>query len=157
MTVSRDQQQSSTTVLPTLPTSAATQIYGEYASRDFSNDIDKPVPGWPQLAWVMSKVPEFEAFQAFSDLNVKSLLYYQAELVHLREKLHKAEWRDFRSTDGDEADFSGDLRFLLLSRDDADKNSERPPEQWLLITQMRRILKEYSTFVVGFDLTFKHF
>jgi hypothetical protein len=37
--------------------------------------------GWPCLAELMFKHPGFESFQAFRDLRIKSLLYYQAEHV----------------------------------------------------------------------------
>ena len=49
--------------------------------------------GWPSLAHVMSGVPEYAAFSRFTELNIKNLLYYQAELDILRQEiaLHEEE------------------------------------------------------------------
>lgn len=43
--------------------------------------------GWPNLAQIMSEVPEYAAFSRFRELNVKNLLYYQAELDVLQQDL----------------------------------------------------------------------
>lgn len=39
----------------------------------------------------MSQVPEFAAFPRFRELNIKNLLYYQAEIELLRQKIEKEE------------------------------------------------------------------
>ncbi|KAJ4986323.1 hypothetical protein SVAN01_08140 [Stagonosporopsis vannaccii] len=44
-------------------------------------------PGWPLLAKKMADVPEFAAFSRFRELNVKNLLYYQAELKVVEDQL----------------------------------------------------------------------
>ena len=56
--------------------------------------LEQPLHGWPELAQLMAQNADLQAFPAFTDLNVKILLYYQAELTDLREELHKLEWRD---------------------------------------------------------------
>ncbi|KAJ8065317.1 hypothetical protein OCU04_006008 [Sclerotinia nivalis] len=62
-------------------------------------DPEKPLPGWPLVSKLIAKYPDLEAFKAFRDLNVKSLLYYQAELENLRMKLHQAEYNEYRQDD----------------------------------------------------------
>ncbi|KAH6615385.1 heterokaryon incompatibility protein-domain-containing protein [Boeremia exigua] len=51
----------------------------------------KDRPGWPRLAEVMSKVPEFAAFPRFRELNMKNLLYYQVELELLHHQIEMQE------------------------------------------------------------------
>jgi hypothetical protein len=66
-------------------------------SRNPANDVHSAVYGWPALARIMDDIPRLQAFASFSDLNIKSLLYYQAELIYLRKRLHQIEWNDFRA------------------------------------------------------------
>lgn len=47
--------------------------------------------GWPRLAEIMAEVPEFAAFPRYRDLNIKSLLYYKAQLDVLQEKIMEKE------------------------------------------------------------------
>jgi hypothetical protein len=54
-------------------------------------DLGHPLHGWPELTRLMAVNADFQAFSAFTDLNVKSSLYYQSELVYLRKKLHQME------------------------------------------------------------------
>lgn len=60
------------------------------SSNDDESDTlpDGPIQGLPQLALLMARNHEFAAFSRFRDLNIKSLLYYQAELEILGKKLH---------------------------------------------------------------------
>lgn len=112
------------------------------------NNLEKPLPGWPELAKVISTTPDFEAFPAFTDLNLKSLLYYQAELTLLRRKLHEAEYDDSRTLahDGLEPGAYGKrLDKMFLSRNDKFKDKPKWQKQWTLIKQIRELLKEYST------------
>lgn len=91
----------------------------------------------------MALTPDFEAFQAFRDLNLKSLLYYQAELVSLRERLHALEWQDWRRGDGRTVEFAKDLEYLFSSEMEADP---RVRKQWNLVRRLRSVLKEYSMY-----------
>jgi hypothetical protein len=50
--------------------------------------------GWPLLARLMEKNPEFEGFTRFRELNVKNLLYYQVELDYVSNLLRREELRD---------------------------------------------------------------
>jgi hypothetical protein len=106
---------------------------------DASRDLKQPCHGWPELVKVMVDNPGFESFQAFRDLNIKSLLYYQAELVQLRKELHALEWRDHR-TGGESERLCSSVGSLLQTK-------ERPVEaqaQLKKIKEIREVLKEYS-------------
>lgn len=88
----------------------------------------------------MAKTPDFAAFPRFRDLNVKSLLYYQVELTKLRRKLHDQEYEDNGKPSDDElfpdaADFAERADFLV-------ENQNSP--QFMIIKEIRRLLKEYS-------------
>jgi hypothetical protein len=102
------------------------------------------VPGWPNVAKLMADHQIIQSFGAFSDLNIKSLLYYQAELDHLRSELHKVEWEDHRRNEVEGINphnFAKNLDHLLLSWDHRDPSVRK---QWGLILKLRRLLKEYS-------------
>jgi hypothetical protein len=105
---------------------------------DLAEDLTRPLHGWPQVAKLVSEVPQFEAYQTFRDLHVKSLLYYQAELVSLRKELHAVEYEDARSS---RSEFAENLDFLFASGSNEDPNLRR---QWTLITKIRKVLKEYG-------------
>jgi len=94
------------------------------------------LPGWPQLAEVMAKTPDFAAFPRFRDLHIKSLLYYQVELTKLRNKLRDQEYED-NGTAGDAGDFAERADFLV---DEDNQDSA----QFTIIKDIRRVLKEYS-------------
>lgn len=140
-----------------------------------ADDVNDPVTGWPVLSRIIAKNPELEAFPSFGDLMVKSLLYYQAELISLRKDLHQAEWADKRQVNSeDDCDhFAENLELLILARDDAlesaalkdakpilivardddlkivaDKNEPIPmPRQWVLMEKIRTTLDKYSKLV----------
>jgi hypothetical protein len=85
-----------------------------------ANDVNCPVYGWPALARIMDDVPRLQSFASFSDLTIKSLLYYQAELSYLRTQLHRAEWHDYRRPDTEiSASYASDLRFLIEEREES--------------------------------------
>ena len=96
---------------------------------------EDPVEGWPQVALLMAKTPDFAAFSRFRDLNIKSLLYYQAQLTTLRKDLHKREYADQRGTDQEAAKFASRADFLMTTEGSA---------QFKLIKEIREVLKEYS-------------
>lgn len=77
------------------------------------DDVTKPVPGWPKLARTVADEPAFVAFPSFTDLNVKSLLYYQAQLIRLRKDLHKFEFQDYFFGDSPQRHFAEDLDWML--------------------------------------------
>ncbi len=104
-------------------------------------DINCPVPGWPALAKSIANKPAFEAFPSFTDLNVKSLLYYQAQLILLREKLHKEECNDYFNGDVKQHHYSENMELLIRC---ANRPGEVPPGQWKLIEDIRTVLAQYS-------------
>lgn len=119
-----------------------TRTFRRNDKQDPANKLDEPCHGWPQLVDLMVKSPGFESFQTFRDLNIKSLLYYQAELVSLRKRLHAIEWKDHRAGNFDNSgELCANVEFLLQS-----EFSEHPrgPNQMKLVKKMRRVLKEYS-------------
>ena len=83
--------------------------------------------GWPHLAHLMSDVPEFAAFSRFRELNVKNLLYYQAELNIVQEQLAVHE-----------EELTLDVKCYEDLAEDADSCYHR------LMMKNRRLLREYS-------------
>lgn len=112
---------------------------------DAAENVERPLPGWPEVSKLIANTPDFEAFQPFRDLNIKSLLYYQAELILLRKKLHQAEYDDSRRRDNDKVkhapEFARDLERLIESGESDDPELKI---QWELIKEIRGVLKEYS-------------
>lgn len=122
--------------------------YDTSDSKDAEQDLKTICHGWPALVDVMVKYRSFESFQAFPDLNIKSLLYYQAELVALRSQLHELEWQDHR-TPGKASIFCGNVQSLLLSRYSTEKEKEEGANAQLeKIKEIREVLKEYSESLV---------
>lgn len=109
-----------------------------------AKDPTRPLHGWPKIAKLIADHSDFEAFQSFKDLNIKSLLYYQAELEMLRKDLHKAEWEDFRTGSFAHADELGERADLLLACKDNDYKSYIATDQMKIMCRMRVVLKEYS-------------
>jgi hypothetical protein len=141
----QNSRQGSNTTLPgtpnlsTLKTGATTSLPFHF---DPADNVNRPVPGWPALANLISNAHHLEAFPSFADLAIKSLLYYQAELISLRKDLHKAEWADYRNIDNE--DHAENLGFLISARDNAIKNNTQLPEQWVLMEKIRTTLEKYS-------------
>lgn len=105
-------------------------------------DVETATSGWPALARTIADNAALEAFPSFADLHVKSLLYYQAELVLLRKKLHFAEFNDHRNGDASQKKFAGDLQGLINNV--RDKPKDKQPNQWQLIEEIRFVLDKYS-------------
>ncbi|QSZ35589.1 hypothetical protein DSL72_008459 [Monilinia vaccinii-corymbosi] len=109
-------------------------------------DPGKPLPGWPLVSQLIAKYPDLEAFKAFRDLNIKSLLYYQAELEDLRMKLHQAEYNEHR-----QGEQEGIIRASMMAKNldyylihacmDDDKCKSK---QVKIMKQIRVVLKDYN-------------
>ena len=107
-------------------------------------DLEKPCHGWPSVVNIMVKNPGFASFQAFRDLHIKSLLYYQAELVSMREEIHGIEWEDHdRGGFADSEKLSEDAEFLLQTESNF-TSQDKGSKQIRKIKDMRKVLKEYS-------------
>jgi hypothetical protein len=117
---------------------------------DLSGDVNFPVPGWPLLAKLIAENPNLEAFPTFRDLSIKSLLYYQAELIYLRKELHKAEWQDFRQLEDEDEDeeepsaFAENLWMFISAKERALNGGGEMPKQWAIIERIRTTLDKYS-------------
>jgi len=74
------------TIVPRESNNSCTQCQHE-AQNFQTSDFGQPLHDWPELAVNI----DIQAFPAFTDLNVKSLLYYQAELTMLKKKLQQME------------------------------------------------------------------
>jgi hypothetical protein len=109
----------------------------KYDERDATKGLKQPCHGWPQLATVIADNAGFESFQTFRDLNIKSLLYYQAELVQLRKELHNLEWEDYRQ-DGNFSDLCS--RNILFTEEDP----IQAQDQLNKVKRIREVLKDYS-------------
>jgi hypothetical protein len=137
-----DQIQSAPAI-QTLP-SERTKVSNAYFPpnwHDLIQDPDRPVKGWPKVALLMAKTPEFAAFDRFRDLNTKSLLYYQTQLTLLRKKLHELEYQDHLYGDGKQPLFAKHADLLVEAEEDSSL-------QWKLVLEIRSLLKEYSQSII---------
>lgn len=100
------------------------------------------VPGYPRLAGQMGRLPQLGVFRRFGALNMRSLLYYQAELAQIEQDLIQTELEDARNTQDLQGDYCGN--WADLSGSTTDHNQEFSGEQWELVLKMRKLLKEYS-------------
>ncbi len=116
-------------------------------NNDPADDLEQPLHGWPEVAKLMAKYPGFEAFPTFKDLQLKSLLYYQAELVALRRKLHELEWEDHRNSDfnGAEVICKRVDKLLICGAREKDPDARKQME---LVSKIRTVLKDYSRSIV---------
>lgn len=73
------------------------------------------------LCSVMSKHPEVFILRAFSSLNVKNLLYYQAELLYLEQELHEIESEDQSCEESPRKRYAGNWKSLGMSSIDRPK------------------------------------
>jgi hypothetical protein len=129
-----------------------------------TENLQQPCHGYPALANLMYQNPSFESFQAFRDLHIKSLLYYQGQLDNIRKGLHKIEWEDhdIRTFEYHEK-LSKNVRYLFKPESDlaagAVQNASNAPstggegvpaspegkgDQLRKVEEMRKMLKEYS-------------
>jgi len=113
----------------------------------------RPVPGWPTLAAIITERPDLGSFPTFTDLSVKSLLYYQAELIFLRKRLHKAEWKEYRQAKKEGSKFpdNQNLHKSILAHEQALKKGDKVPEQWMYIDRIRTTLERYHAALLQFS------
>jgi hypothetical protein len=106
-----------------------------------SDPLANLVTGYPKLAGQMGLLPETGIFRRFGTLNAQNLLYLQAEIIHLENKLRKVELSDKQSIDGKNARFSVDWYELSKTARGSDNNNS---DQWQKVLELRGKLKEYS-------------
>ena len=99
----------------------------------------------------MSDHPEVLIIRSFSQLQIKSLLYYQAELAELEAELEEIEEEDCTSSDAVRKDFSSHWKSLtttgsssLTLSNEAASQDVGSRQQWKLVLRIRDALKEYS-------------
>ena len=97
-----------------------------------------PPRGYPQLATFMEMHPEMTMVRRFQGLNTRNLLYLQAELADIENRLLKCEREDAADIPNRRSKYSTD--FFKLKRD----GDKQESDQWDLIIEMRAKLKEYS-------------
>ncbi|ORY03151.1 hypothetical protein BCR34DRAFT_573714 [Clohesyomyces aquaticus] len=113
--------------------------------------------GYSKLASLMGPNPEVAIFRRFSTLNAQNLLYLQAELVHLEERLKKCVQADESPT----IDAPGRLDRRLYDRDwktlsEGGRTPGGNGEQWSTILEIRRVLKDYNETLVLQTFLAKH-
>ena len=94
--------------------------------------------GYPKLAAMMESLPEAAIFRRFGALNAQNLLYYQAELTYLEQKLHTQQHKDKTQGTDSEKKYAVDWYWLVRARKYGDAT------QLDLVLKTRTLLKEYS-------------
>lgn len=92
--------------------------------------------GYAKVAHLMSKYDEFAVLRRFERLNMQSLLYSQAEIIHLEDSLARLAARD--TDDPDRTFYAKDWWSL------AHGEGKEGKEQWKLIRELRWKLDRYS-------------
>lgn len=108
------------------------------------NIDDIPRNGYSKLASLMGRHPEVAILRRFSTLNVRNLLYLQAELVHLEHQLALCTKADLESRDQDRVEYDRDWYALSSSGQAVRDRSDGDGEQWRIVMEIRKVLKEYS-------------
>jgi hypothetical protein len=103
------------------------------------------------LSKLMSKYPEVFILGKFSGLNVKNLLYYQAELAHLEQELEEIEDEDRLSDENPRKGYATNWKSLGLranikhtSQDSGALRTPRDSLQWQAFLRIREVLNKYS-------------
>ncbi|RDW67556.1 hypothetical protein BP6252_08952 [Coleophoma cylindrospora] len=121
------------------PASTDSQLTTQTDIHPVSNgDSNYPVEGWPLLAKLMEAVPEFAMLSRFEDLNLKMLLYYQAEIKRLQGQLDLLERHDHYHGDEETKRFARNLG-SLIPEDEATSS-----KQWILVQRIQKLLSKYN-------------
>ncbi|KAL1643921.1 hypothetical protein SLS58_004596 [Diplodia intermedia] len=91
-------------------------------------EIEAP-PGYPKLAERMGLIPEIGIFRSFGSLNALCILYMQAELMDIEQKLRRSQVRDDKAIEGDKWQYARDWHFLKesLTRNGDDEQLQLTP------------------------------
>jgi hypothetical protein len=112
----------------------------EECNASSSPEEEKLDEGWPLLARLMEKNPDFEAFARFRELNVKNLLYYQVELEFLSNMLRTQELLDDEPT----ITFSNGKFSKFAYNMIQQHKREGGCKQWDYVLKIRGCLREYN-------------
>ncbi|CAN9389878.1 unnamed protein product [Alternaria alternata] len=105
------------------------------------------VTGYPKLAAKIAVQPEAAIYRRFGALNAQNLLYFQAELADLEERLGEQQALDNNATTGRKSEYAKNWFSLQDSEVDGDT------EQLDLVLKIRETLKEYSIRLAHWYLT----
>jgi len=94
--------------------------------------------GYPRLAALQGTYPELGIYRRFATLNARNLLYLQAELVDLENRLDECTKADCASNDARKRLHNKNWYFLSQG------NEGMPNSQWDTMLCVRGKLKEYS-------------
>jgi hypothetical protein len=104
-----------------------------------------------ELSTLMSTYSDVFILRSFSGLNVKNLLYYQAELAHLEQELKEIEHEDQMCEQGPRQLYATDWKSLGTrgcERTTLDGKmttpSQRDSLQWQTFLKIREVLDKYS-------------
>ncbi|MCJ1462994.1 hypothetical protein MMC07_001598 [Pseudocyphellaria aurata] len=98
---------------------------------------------YSRLANLIASHPEMALFRQFASLNVKNILYMQAELVHLEAELENIEREDKHSKNGDKFEVSlFDLKASSCTENDI---------QWRKVLEIRSKLQQYSAALLQYS------
>ena len=105
------------------------------------------VEGYPRLAGLLSAKPQTAIFRRFGELNVRNLLYLQAELTVMEHELHEITLEDWKSDNPRDRAYCTQWTCL-----DESIGDDRNGHQWKQCLKIREKLNEYSS-----TLTFLQF
>ena len=94
---------------------------------------------YPHLAGLMSSYQDVVIFRTFSRLNIRNLIYIQAELAHLETELDEATKRDSHCNESSRRDYAVSWEAL---RDCA--AGGRDSTQLRIVIRIRELLEKYS-------------
>ncbi|PQE03097.1 hypothetical protein CJF31_00011630 [Rutstroemia sp. NJR-2017a BVV2] len=131
------------------------------ANRDYGDPHENPLLGWPSVTQLIVKHPDFEAFQIFKDLNIKSLLYYQAELEELRRRLHILEHEDPINGESPDAKYwAQNLSSFVLIDDTTDEDHHEALLQYSQVSSLPKAdpynvetCRRYIRYITDFCIT----
>jgi len=102
--------------------------------------------GWPKLAHFMAENPVVRCFSRFELLNMKTLLYYQVELVALQAELEQQEKNDVEAIWANKGDdYAEKPDNLIQSMMDMHSSQLAKKPQWQIIMRIRKTMTEYSS------------
>jgi hypothetical protein len=105
---------------------------------------------YSKLSAFMARYPEIAIFRTFADLNVKNILYYEAELAHLERELQEVEKRDAACGTSPRQNYG--TRWIKMQAglewpeicQEPRQNTQGDERQWRMIVQIRKVLEKYS-------------
>jgi hypothetical protein len=106
-------------------------------------DTEVPVfaEGYDRLAAMMSAHPELAIFRRFGQLSTEMILYYQAEITVLENRLRQARMEDKMSSNLDRQKHNLSWMALAMSSNYDGGTPER--EQYEIIMALRELLPRY--------------